>query len=68
MKDQPMTLVNVQCDSCHGDTKEHLTTFQKAHIPTPRPTIDVCAKCHTPDRNPNLIKDAKIFLDKIKHQ
>jgi hypothetical protein len=68
MKEQPMSLVNVQCEACHGDAKEHLTTFQKSAIPTPRPTVEVCAKCHTSDRNPNLVPDQKIFMDKIKHQ
>ncbi|MDR0310651.1 MAG: hypothetical protein LBJ21_03585 [Acidobacteriota bacterium] len=66
MKEQPMSLVHVQCESCHGDAKDHLASLKP--VPTPRPTIDVCAKCHTSDRNPNLVKDAKIFMDKIKHQ
>ena len=65
MKDQPMSLVNVQCEACHGDAKDHLASMQK--IPTPKPTIDVCARCHTADRNPNLVPDQKIFMDKIKH-
>ena len=68
MKEKPMALVHVQCEACHGDAKQHLTTFQKADIPTPRPTVDVCAKCHTSDRNPNLVRDQKIFMGKIKHQ
>ena len=67
MKEQPMTLVHVQCEACHGDAKDHLTTFQKADIPTPRPKIDMCARCHTSDRNPTLIQDEKIFMGKIKH-
>ena len=67
MKDQPMSLVHVQCEACHGDAKDHLATFQATAIPTRKPTIDVCAKCHTSDRNPNLVQDQKIFLDKIKH-
>ena len=66
MTEQQMPLVHVQCEACHGDAKDHLASMQK--IPVPRPTIDVCAKCHTPDRNPNLVPDQKIFLDKIKHQ
>ena len=65
MKDQPMSLVHVQCEACHGDAKDHLASMQK--IPTPKPTVDVCAKCHTSDRNPNLVQDQKIFMEKIKH-
>jgi 2',3'-cyclic-nucleotide 2'-phosphodiesterase (5'-nucleotidase family) len=67
MKDQPMSLVHVQCEACHGDAKEHLASFQASAIPVRKPTVDVCAKCHTSDRNPNLVKDQKIFMDKIKH-
>ena len=67
MAEQPMSLVHVQCEACHGDAKAHLSSFQKSDIPTPRPAIDVCAKCHTSDRNPNLVQDQKIFMDKIKH-
>ena len=65
MKDQPMALVNVQCESCHGDAKDHLASMQP--IPTRKPTVEVCARCHTADRNPNLVPDQKIFMDKIKH-
>ena len=65
MKDQQMSLVHVQCEACHGNAKDHLASMQP--IPTPRPAIEVCAKCHTSDRNPNLVKDQKIFMEKIKH-
>jgi mono/diheme cytochrome c family protein len=68
MKDQPMPLVNVQCEACHGDAKEHLASFTADKIPVRKPTVEVCAKCHTSDRNPNLVQDQKIFMDKIKHQ
>ena len=67
MKDQPMSLVHVQCEACHGDAKEHMASFQASAIPVRKPTVDVCAKCHTSDRNPNLVRDQKIFMDKIKH-
>jgi 2',3'-cyclic-nucleotide 2'-phosphodiesterase (5'-nucleotidase family) len=67
MKEQPMALVHVQCEACHGDASKHLTSFQAADIPTRKPTVEVCARCHTSDRNPNLVQDQKIFLDKIKH-
>ena len=66
MKDQQMSLVHVQCEACHGDAKDHLASMQP--IPTPRPSIDVCAKCHTSDRNPTLRQDEKIFMDKIRHK
>jgi 2',3'-cyclic-nucleotide 2'-phosphodiesterase (5'-nucleotidase family) len=65
MKQQQMELVNVQCESCHGNAKEHLSDMKP--IPTQKPTIELCVKCHTADRCPNFIRDAKIVMDKIKH-
>lgn len=65
MKQQQMELVNVQCESCHGNAKEHLSAMKP--IPTPKPTIQMCVKCHTEDRCPTFIQDEKIVMEKIKH-
>lgn len=65
MKQQQMELVNVQCESCHGNAKDHLSSMKP--IPTPKPTIQMCVKCHTADRCPTFIQDEKIVMDKIKH-
>jgi hypothetical protein len=65
MKQQQMELVNVQCESCHGNAKDHLKNMTP--IPTRKPTIEGCVKCHTADRCPNFVRDAKIVMDKIKH-
>jgi hypothetical protein len=66
MKDQQMDLINVQCESCHGFAKDHLSS-QKP-IPTRKPTIDTCKKCHNnPDRCKDCDKDTKPMFDKIKH-
>ena len=65
MKDQQMSLVHVQCESCHGLSRDHMVTMKP--VPIPRPTIDACAKCHTPDRNPTLVQDAKAYMEKVKH-
>ena len=67
MKDQPMSLVHVQCEVCHGDATEHLTSFSAEKIPNRKPKIDDCAKCHTPYRSPTLIDGSKVYMDKIKH-
>ena len=66
MKDMPMSLVNVQCESCHGDAADHLSSMKP--VQTPRPKIDTCENCHTPDRNPTLRQDEKIYMDKISHK
>jgi hypothetical protein len=65
MKTQQMELVNIQCESCHGFAKEHLSNMKP--IPTPKPAIALCIKCHTPDRCPTFNKDAQKVMAKIKH-
>jgi hypothetical protein len=65
MKQQQMELVNVQCESCHGNAKEHLSDMKP--IPTRKPPIELCVKCHTADRCPNFVRDEKIVMGKIKH-
>jgi hypothetical protein len=65
MKQQQMELVNVQCESCHGYANEHLSDMKP--IPTQKPTLALCLKCHTSDRCPNFERDAKDLFAKIKH-
>ena len=65
MKAQQPELVNVQCESCHGFAKEHLSDGKP--IPTAKPEIDLCIKCHTPDRCPTFKQDAAKVMAKIKH-
>jgi hypothetical protein len=65
MKQQQPELVNIQCESCHGFAKEHLSDMKP--IPTRKPAISVCLKCHTPDRCPTFEKDAAKVFEKIKH-
>jgi len=67
MTQQQMDMVNVQCESCHGDATAHLSNFQKDSIPMRKPPIKMCVKCHTADRCPTFIKDEKIVMGKIKH-
>jgi 2',3'-cyclic-nucleotide 2'-phosphodiesterase (5'-nucleotidase family) len=65
MKLQQMELVNVQCESCHGFAKEHLSDMKP--IPTAKPAMTLCVKCHTPDRCPTFEQDAQKVFEKIKH-
>ena len=55
MKQQQMELVNVQCESCHGSAKEHLSDMTKK--PAPKPVMALCIKCHTADRCPGFDLD-----------
>jgi 2',3'-cyclic-nucleotide 2'-phosphodiesterase (5'-nucleotidase family) len=64
MKQQQMELVNVQCESCHGFAKEHLSDMSKK--PTQKPVMAVCLKCHTADRCPGFDVDPK-KMELIKH-
>lgn len=65
MKTQQMELVNIQCESCHGFAKQHLSDGKP--IPTPKPAVALCIKCHTADRCPNFEKEFKQLVEKIKH-
>jgi 2',3'-cyclic-nucleotide 2'-phosphodiesterase (5'-nucleotidase family) len=64
VKQKQMELVNVQCESCHGFAKEHLS--DQKPIPTKKPTIDNCMKCHA-DRPANFKEVAPKMFEKIKH-
>ena len=66
MKMQQMELVNIQCESCHGFAKEHVSDLKP--VPTPKPAMALCIKCHTPDRCPNFAKDYPTLMGKIQHK
>ncbi len=65
MKDQQPELRNIQCESCHGWGKEHMSEGKP--IPLAKPGIELCRKCHTPDRCPELDADIAKLMEKIKH-
>jgi hypothetical protein len=65
MKLQQPELANIQCEMCHGYAKEHLSSG--AAIPTKKPTMELCLKCHTPYRSPDFDKKTKLVFEKIKH-
>lgn len=58
-------LMNVQCESCHGYAKDHLAELQP--IPVTAPTKEVCIKCHTADRCPDLEENYDSYWQKIAH-
>ena len=64
MKAQQPELMNVQCESCHGLAKEHLSASKP--IPVADPGMDLCLKCHTPDRCPTFETDFKVLVAKLK--
>ncbi len=65
MKTQQPELMNIQCESCHGLAKDHLSGGKP--IPMAKPGMDLCLKCHTPDRCPTFETDYKTLMEKIKH-
>ena len=65
MKLQPAELANIQCETCHGYAKEHLAEMNS--IPTPKPQLALCLKCHTPYRAPDFEKNHSEAFEKIKH-
>jgi 2',3'-cyclic-nucleotide 2'-phosphodiesterase (5'-nucleotidase family) len=64
MKLQQMELVNVQCESCHGNRKQHMTDMKPS---AQKANIDLCITCHTSDRCPKFRQDEKKVMDLIKH-
>ncbi len=55
-------LANVQCESCHGLNREHLTDYSK---PMRSVTEAVCLTCHTRENSPDF--DYPVYLEKVKH-
>jgi hypothetical protein len=63
MKAQQPELMNVQCESCHGSAKDHLSGGKP--VPVANPGMDLCLKCHTPDRCPTFETDFKVLVAKL---
>lgn len=58
------TLMNVQCENCHGAGKAHISNPTKIHPPTV-PAKQACVSCHKGSHSPKF-DFAKYWL-KIKH-
>jgi hypothetical protein len=65
MEQQQMDLVDIQCESCHGDAKEHLSDLKP--IPVPKPPVATCVRCHTKDRCPDFEKEYDKYWRIIAH-
>lgn len=66
MTAQQPELVNVQCESCHGFSKDHLSDMKP--VPTPKPAVALCVKCHDASRCPNFQRDYTKIVAKIQHK
>ena len=62
---QQPEFMNVQCESCHGDATAHLGEMQP--IPVADPPMELCIKCHTPDRCPDFEEEYDATWQKIAH-
>jgi 2',3'-cyclic-nucleotide 2'-phosphodiesterase (5'-nucleotidase family) len=65
MELQQPELINVQCDSCHGNSARHLKDGKS--MPEQKPDRALCVKCHTSDRCPDFEKNYQEEWQKIKH-
>ncbi|UCD36003.1 MAG: hypothetical protein JSU90_03995, partial [Nitrospiraceae bacterium] len=54
-------LPDVQCESCHGLNREHLSDFS----PMPPVTERTCLTCHTQENSPEF--DYPRYLEKVRH-
>lgn len=66
MKEQQMELVNLQCETCHGWGKEHMSEGKP--IPVAKPTPASCLKCHTEDRCPDFEEQMAEKMKLIEHK
>lgn len=55
-------LVGVQCESCHGNSHEHVQT---PAVRTPADARAACRACHTVDQTPDFAFET--FWDRIRH-
>lgn len=65
MKEQQHELINIQCESCHGDAKDHLAALTP--VPAVKPPVSTCTKCHTEDRCPGFEGEYDTYWQKIIH-
>lgn len=65
LKQQQPELMNVQCESCHGDATDHMSELKP--MPVPDPPVEDCIKCHTQDRCPDFKEEYDVTWQKIAH-
>ncbi|MHB8417124.1 MAG: multiheme c-type cytochrome [Myxococcales bacterium] len=65
--DQVGGLGGVQCESCHGMGSAHADSAGGDAMPVPKPGIDQCLRCHTPDNDTRFSREAYVshYLPKI---
>jgi hypothetical protein len=59
--DATPAFANVQCESCHGLNREHLSDFS----PMKPVNRNTCMTCHTKENSPEF--DYPVYLEKVKH-
>jgi hypothetical protein len=55
-------LANVQCESCHGPGRKHITEYSQ---PMATVTENTCKRCHTKQNSPDF--NYRNYLEKISH-
>ncbi|HUB09535.1 MAG TPA: cytochrome c family protein [Myxococcales bacterium] len=55
--DQVGALGGVQCEACHGMGSAHVDSAGGTDVPIPKPGIDQCLRCHTPDNDTRFSRD-----------
>ena len=58
------TLLNVQCENCHGPAKAHISNPTQVHPPT-KPAEQACVSCHRGSHSP--IFEFSTYWAKIAH-
>jgi hypothetical protein len=65
VKLQQTDLVQVQCESCHGDASGHIRMAKPPVLG--RPGKQACLTCHSPDHSPAFEKEYDRYSQKIRH-
>jgi len=65
MKELQPELMNIQCESCHGNAEGHLSSMEP--MPVAVPPVSNCIECHTEDRCPGFEEDYDTSWQKIAH-
>ncbi len=65
--DQVGELGGVQCEACHGMGSAHVDSVGETPVPTPKPDVQTCLRCHTPDNDTRFSRETYVsyYLPRI---
>ncbi len=58
--DRVGALGGVQCEACHGMGSAHADSMGDAPMPIPKPDLQTCLRCHTPDNDTRFSRESYV--------